>query len=135
MFAFHQVGPLSERLLAGNGMRDYIANLYSYLSYDTSKISPLDLAVFGDRYSSEERIRAGHAWYRAWPQDIRERRSYDPVKVPVLGIGATYTGYQWLQIMPKQATDFRLVEVKNSGHFISMEQPEFVVDQLKKFFN
>lgn len=132
-FAFHNVGPLAERLLAGNGMRDYIAYLYSYLSYDNANIAPLDLAVFGDRYSSTERIRAGHAWYRAWPQDIRERRAYAPVTMPVLGLGATYTGMNWLPIMSKQATDFRLVEVKNSGHFISMEQPVFAADQVRSF--
>ncbi len=133
-FTFHNVGPLAERLLAGNGMRDYIATLYSYLLNDSSKIEPLDLAVFGDRYSSPERIRAGHAWYRAWPQDIRERRAYPKVTMPVLGLGATYTGYEWLKIVDQQATDFRLVEVKNSGHFVVMEQPEFVAEQLRVFF-
>ena len=133
-FAFHQVGPLAERLLVGDGMRDYIASLYSYLLNDNSKIEPLDLAVFGDRYSSQERIRAGHAWYRAWPQDIRERRSYPKVTMPVLGLGATYTGYQWLKIMDKQATNFRLIEVENSGHFVVMEQPEFITQQLRAFF-
>lgn len=133
-FAFHNVGPLAERLLAGNGMRDYIAYLFSYMLNDNSKIEPLDLAVFGDRYSSPDRIRAGHAWYRAWPQDIRERRSYPKVTMPVLGLGATYAGYEALKIMDKQATNFRLVEVKNSGHFVVMEQPEFITQQLRAFF-
>jgi pimeloyl-ACP methyl ester carboxylesterase len=132
-FAFHNVGPLAERLLAGNGMRDYIANLYTYLSYDNASIAPLDLAVFGDRYSSQDRIRAGHAWYRAWPQDIRERRAYAPVTMPVLGLGATHTGFQWLRIMEKQAMNFRLVEVKNSGHFIALEQPVFAAEQIQRF--
>ncbi|MFC7556509.1 alpha/beta fold hydrolase [Pseudoroseomonas wenyumeiae] len=132
-FAFHNVGPLAERLLAGNGMRDYIANLFSYLSYDNAKIAPLDLAVSGDSYSSTDRIRAGHAWYRAWPQDIREGHAYAPVTMPVLGLGATYTGMKWLPIMSRQTTNFRLVEVKNSGHFIAMEQPVFVADQIRSF--
>jgi pimeloyl-ACP methyl ester carboxylesterase len=132
-FAFHNVGPLAERLLAGNGMRDYIANLFSYLSYDNAKITPFDLAVFGDSYSSTDRIRAGHAWYRSWPQDIREGHAYAPVAMPILGLGATYTGMNWLPIMSKQTTNFRLVEVKNSGHFIAMEQPVFVADQIRNF--
>ncbi|MFC7556263.1 alpha/beta fold hydrolase [Pseudoroseomonas wenyumeiae] len=53
--------------------------------------------------------------------------------MPVLGLGATYTGMKWLPIMSRQTTNFRLVEVKNSGHFIAMEQPVFVADQIRSF--
>ena len=59
-FAFHQVTGLDEKLLAGNGMREYIAWLFGYLLEDNSKIEPIDLAVYSDIYSSPDRIRAGH---------------------------------------------------------------------------
>ena len=53
--------------------------------------------------------------------------------MPVLGLGST--GYGWLKaaVTPK-ATDFRLVKVENSGHFMQEEQPEFVTKSLIEFF-
>lgn len=133
-FAFHQVRGLDETLLAGDGMRAYIAWLFSYMLDDNAKMEPIDLAVYGDAYSSPDDIRAGHDWYRAWPRDINDQKSYAKVTMPVLGLGATHTGLNWLQITREQATDFKLVEVKNSGHFMLMEQPEFVTGQLLTFF-
>ena len=133
-FAFHQVRGLDEELLAGDGMRRYIAWLFGYMLDDDAKIEPIDLAVYGDAYSSPDGIRAGHAWYQAWPRDIEDQKRYPKLTMPVLGLGAAYTGYQWLQIEKKHATDFRLVKVERSGHFMVLEQPAFVVDQLVRFF-
>ncbi|MEH2394276.1 MAG: alpha/beta hydrolase [Nostoc sp.] len=134
-FAFHQVRGLDEKLLADDGMREYIAWLFNYMLADNSKIEPIDLAVYGDAYSNPNHIRAGHAWYQAWPRDINDQKSYSKLTMPVLGLGAEFTGYNWLQIVRKHATDFTLVKVERSGHFIVMEQPEFVTQQLVKFFS
>lgn len=133
-FAFHQVQDLPEKLLAGDNMREYIAWLFNYLVEDNSKIKPLDLAVYGDAYSTPDGIRAGHAWYRAWPHDIEDQKAYPKLTMPVLGLGGEYTGWTWLQIERKHATDFRLVKVERSGHFVILEQPGFVAGQLISFF-
>lgn len=133
-FAFHQVRGLDETLLAGDGMRAYIAWLFNYMLTDGKTIEPLDLAVYGDAYSSPGGIRAGHAWYQAWPRDIKDQKQYPKVTKPILGLGAEYTGWKWLQITKKHATDVRLVKVEGSGHFIVMERPDFVTEQLLKFF-
>ncbi len=132
-FAFHQVTGLDEKLLAGNGMREYIAWLFGYLLEDNSKIEPIDLAVYSDIYSSPDRIRAGHDWYRAWPRDINDQKAYPKLTMPVLGLGGEFTGFTWLQIEKQHATDFKLVKVERSGHFIVMEQPDFVTGQLLSF--
>ncbi|WP_219094243.1 alpha/beta fold hydrolase [Pseudomonas sp. UMAB-40] len=134
-FAFHQVQGLGESLLSGNGMRNYIAWLFNYMLANRSRIDPIDLAVYGDAYSSTDGIRAGHAWYRAWPRDINDQKAYARLTMPVLGLGAEHTGWHWLQITAQHATDFRLEKVEDSGHFIVMEQPEFVTEQLLNFFD
>jgi hypothetical protein len=42
------------------------------------------------------------------------------VNVPVLALGAT--GYGWLKdALPRKATNFCLVKIENSGHFIPEE--------------
>lgn len=133
-FAFHQVRGLDEKLLEGDNMREYIAWLFNYMLEDNAKIELIDLAVYGDAYSSPDKIRAGHAWYQAWPRDINDQKKYPKLTMPVLGLGAEYTGWNWLQIERNHATNFKLVKVENSGHFIVMEQPEFVVEQLLAFF-
>ena len=133
-FAFHQVRGLDEKLLAGNGMREYIAWLFNYMLVDNAKIEPIDLAVYSDAYSTPNGIRAGHAWYQAWPTDIRDQKTYPKLAMPVLGLGAENTGWVWLQITRQHATDVRLTKVENSGHFIVMEQPDFVAQQLTSFF-
>lgn len=133
-FAFHQVEGLPERLLAGDGMRHYIAWLFDYLLDEPSRITPLDLAVYGNAYSSPEGIRAGHAWYRAWPRDIEDHKGYGTLHMPVLGIGAEHAGFIWLKGLSNQATDFRLVKIADSGHFIVMEQPEAVAHHMLEFF-
>ena len=133
-FAFHQVRGLDEHLLAGDGMRQYIAWLFGYMLNDNNKIEEIDLAVYGDAYSNPDGIRAGHAWYQAWPRDIEDQKRYSKLTMPVLGLGAEYTGYLWLQIVKKHAINFRLVKVEQSGHFMVLEQPAFVADQLVHFF-
>ena len=39
------------------------------------------------------------------------------------------------QAVTPKATDFRLVKVENSGHFMQEEQPEVVARSLVEFFN
>lgn len=133
-FAFHQVEGLPERLLAGNGMRLYINWLFNYLLNDSTKIGSRDLTVYGNAYSNPDAIRAGHAWYKAFPRDINDGKTYKKLEIPVLGLGAEHVGYEFLQVVELKATNFRLVKIENSGHFILIEQPDVVSRLLIDFF-
>jgi pimeloyl-ACP methyl ester carboxylesterase len=131
-FAFHQVKGLPERVLEGR-FQIYQDFLIDYLIKDSKSIGPHDRAVYAAAYSSADAIRAGDAWYQTFSQDIIDSKTYKKLEMPVLGLGST--GYTWLKaaVTPK-ATNFRLVKVENSGHFIQEEQPEFVVKTLLEFF-
>ena len=132
-FAFHQVKGLPERVLEGR-FPIYQDFLIDYLLKDSRSIGPRDRAIYAAAYSSPDAIRAGDAWYQTFPQDIIDSKTYKKLEMPVLGLGST--GYGWLRaaVTPK-ATNFRLVKVENSGHFMQEEQPEFVARTLVEFFN
>ena len=130
-FAFHQVKGLPEKILEGR-FPIYQNFLLDYLSKDSNSIGPRDRAVYAAAYSSPDAIRAGDAWYQAFMQDVIDSKTYKKLEMPVLGLGAT--GYGWLQaaVTPK-VTNFQLVKVENSGHFMQEEQPEFVTKTLLDF--
>lgn len=130
-FAFHQVKLLPEKLLAGR-FDIYQDFLLDYLLRDPHSIDARDRSVYHAAYASPEAIRAGDAWYQTFMQDVVDLKSYPKLQMPVLGLGAT--GYGWLQSsVPPLASDFRLIKVENSGHFIVEEQPEFVTRALLEF--
>jgi len=131
-FAFHQVKGLPEKLLAGR-FDTYQDFLFDYLLKDSKSIGPRDRAIYHAAYASTDAIRAGDAWYQTFSQDISDARTYKKLEMPVLGLGAT--GYAWLQaaVTPK-ATNFRVVKIENSGHFLQEEQPEVVTRLLIEFF-
>jgi pimeloyl-ACP methyl ester carboxylesterase len=132
-FAFHQVKGLPERVLEGR-FQIYQDFLIDYLLKDSRSIGPRDRAIYAAAYSSPDAIRAGDAWYQTFPQDIIDSKTYTKLEMPILGLGST--GYTWLKaaLTPK-ATNFRLVKVENSGHFMQEEQPEFVARTLVEFFD
>jgi pimeloyl-ACP methyl ester carboxylesterase len=131
-FAFHQVKGLPEKVLAGR-FPIYQGFLLDYLLKDSKSIGSRDRAVYAAAYSSADAIRAGDAWYQAFPQDVIDVKTYKKLEMPVLGLGST--GYGWLKasVTPK-AINFRLVKIENSGHFIQEEQPEVVARLLAEFF-
>ncbi|GAA4610711.1 alpha/beta hydrolase [Actinoallomurus liliacearum] len=132
-FAFNQVPGLPERLLAGRS-RHLIDWMCDYLIEDPRSIDEHDRNVYAHAYSTEDAIRAGNAWYRAFGQDIEDEKTYAPVTAPILGLGGGEGGHRLLQaILADKGTDVQVVEVPDSGHYIPEEQPEAVVRHLTRF--
>ncbi|MGJ7511180.1 alpha/beta fold hydrolase [Variovorax sp. GT1P44] len=132
-FAFHQVKKLPERMLAG---RAHVEQewFFTYLMKDESVLSPLDRAVYANAYRSADAIRAGNAWYQAFPQDIVDEKAYTKLEMPVLGIAGP--GYGWLNsTLAAKATNARTVHLEDSGHFLPEEAPKettrLILDFLK----
>ncbi|MGH8536838.1 MAG: alpha/beta fold hydrolase [Gammaproteobacteria bacterium] len=105
-----------------------------YMLVDPKSIGSFGRAVYSAAYSGADAIRAGHAWYRAWPQDIIDGKTYKKLEMPVLPLGAPLTGFRWLPAVKSKAAHFRLVKIENSGHFLQNEQPEVVTRLLLEFF-
>jgi len=130
-FAFHQVKGLPEQLLAG---RQEIEQqwFFHYLTQDDASLDARDRAVYAATYASRDAIRAGNAWYQAFPQDIVDDATYARLAMPVLGLGGP--GYAWLRsTLERHASDLRVVRVENSGHFIAEEQPAVTIREIEQF--
>lgn len=130
-FAFNQLRGLPEELLAGR-MAVFQKTVFHYLLNNDSSFSALDRAVYANAYNSKEAITAGNNWYRAFMQDAEDYKQYQPLNMPVLGLGGP--GYGWLSYaLPKKATHVQVVQVAGSGHFVPEEKPAVAVAEIKRF--
>jgi pimeloyl-ACP methyl ester carboxylesterase len=132
-FSFNQVHELPEQLLAGRAhlLTDWI---FDHLLLDPGAIAPRDRAVFARAYDTSDAIRAGNAWYQAFPQDIADMAGYGKITAPFLGL-ATEATFDFLQLLwPTQATDAHVIKVPNTGHFLLEEQPGPTSRLLLDFF-
>ena len=132
-FAFHQVKGLPEQLLAG---RQHLEQewFFHYLLKDEGAIDARDRAVYRKAYASREAIRAGNAWYQAFPQDILDDDTYGKLAMPVLAIGGP--GYGWMQtVLTPKTTDLKMIKAEGSGHFVPEEKPAETAGWILDFLN
>lgn len=129
--AFNQVKELPEQLLVGR-LHYQFDWMFDHLLTDKTSIGEFDRAVYLKAYDSKDGIRAANNWYQAFAQDIEDSKTYGKITVPVVGIGAS--GYDQLQqSLPATATDYKLVRINNSGHFIAAEKPKETADAIIEF--
>jgi len=130
-FAFHQVKGLPEQILEGRAELEQ-AWFFRYLLQDENALDSRDRAVYAAAYNSRDALRAGYAWYQAFPQDIIDDGTYGKLTMPVLGLGGP--GYSWLKAtLSTKATDLKVIKVEGSGHFIAEEKPDATITYLEDF--
>jgi pimeloyl-ACP methyl ester carboxylesterase len=129
---FNQVKELPEKLLAGRFQ--YLLDwLFHYVMLDDSKITPFERAIYASAYNDAQSIRAANAWYQTFLQDIDDAKAYEPLAMPVLGIGS-YISYNYMKMgLPYVAKDLQLVGILDSGHYLFEEQPAQVLDAVLSF--
>jgi pimeloyl-ACP methyl ester carboxylesterase len=140
---FHQVPDVPEALVQGKEMM-YLSWFFSGLTYNPSAITKADIDEYVSHYSSPGGLRAGFEYYRAFPQDAIQNQNYSKTKLtmPVLALGGSFipvlggnvTMPSIIYGMKILAQNVTGITVPNSGHFIPEEQPQFLSDQLLKFF-
>jgi pimeloyl-ACP methyl ester carboxylesterase len=132
---FHMVRDIPEMLVNGHE-REYLTWFYRHTCNPTA-ITKEDIDEYVNHYSAPGGMRAGFEYYRALFDDIKQNKEYSRVKLPmpVLALGGECSfGTAALDSMRLLATDVRGGVVPDSGHWIAEERPDFVVDQLFKFF-
>jgi pimeloyl-ACP methyl ester carboxylesterase len=140
---FHQVPDVPEALVQGKEMM-YLSWFFSGLTYNPSAITKADIDEYVSHYSSPGGLRAGFEYYRAFSQDAIQNQNYSKTKLtmPVLALGGSFIPVLGGNItMPSIIYGMKIlaqnvtgITVPNSGHFIPEEQPQFLSDQLLKFF-
>jgi pimeloyl-ACP methyl ester carboxylesterase len=130
-FAFHQVKGLPEQILEGREALEQ-AWFFRYLLRDEAAIDARDRTVYAAAYAGRDAIRAGNAWYQAFPQDILDDGTYAKLAMPVLALGGP--GYGWLKAtLPAKASDLQVEKVEGSGHFIAEEKPDLALRSITDF--
>jgi pimeloyl-ACP methyl ester carboxylesterase len=142
-FPFQQTPDIPETLVEGKE-RMYLSWFYRNLAANPSAITQADIDEFVSKYSAPGGMRAGFNHFRAFPEDAIQNENYSKTKLtmPVLAFGAGYipgfggnvTINYALYGMQKLAQNVTGIKVPLSGHWIPEDRPDFVVDQLLKFF-
>jgi pimeloyl-ACP methyl ester carboxylesterase len=143
-FGFHQTPDVPEALTAGKE-REYLSWFYRGLAYNPEAITEADIDEFVSHYSAPGGMRAGFEYYRAFPIDAEQNKvlSETKLQIPVLvlggdiypAVGGDLPGNFALSSTQALAANVTGVTVPLSGHWIPEEQPEFVIEQLTRFFS
>ena len=144
-FGFHQTRDIPEMLTFGKD-KEYLSWFYKGLAYNPYAITQADIDEFVSHYSAPGGMRAGFEYYRAFPIDAKENKELlaqeGKLQMPVLAlggdiypaVGGDLPGNFALTSTQLLAANVHGITVPLSGHWIPEERPDFVVDQLFKFF-
>ena len=133
-FRFH--GPAPEALVKGRE-KIYFAYFWNDLAADKERsLTAADRKAYVAAYSRPGRMRAGWAYFAAWPDTAKDfaRMAKTRLKMPVLSIAgekasAAIQGPQ----MKLVATNVTAVTLKDTGHWLMEERPEETMKALIAF--
>jgi len=139
--AFFRTLDLPEQLCFGR--EEMVINwLFENYGYRANCISGEDRAEFLRTYKKPGAFRALLEIYRALPQDAEDNRNIlsrnGKLKMPVLALGGDKSfgrGMECIESLRRVAENVRGGLVKDCGHWIAEEQPDFLVEQLLGFFS
>jgi len=133
-FRFH--GEYPEELVKGRE-KIYFAYFWNVLAADKDHSLPqADREAYVAAYSRPGRMRAGWAYFAAWPQTAQDFAEFAKTKLnmPVLAIaGEKASAGTLFPQMKLVATNVTVVEVKGSGHWVMEERPKETMQALLNF--
>ncbi|GAA3436369.1 alpha/beta fold hydrolase [Kutzneria kofuensis] len=132
-FAFNQLDTLPAQLLEGRA-RYLVDHMIDRIAVRRDAITDRDRAIYAAAYDTADAIRAGNRWYQAFERDIEDLRGYEKVTTPVLGLLAPWVREPVEAAITEAATDVRIREIPDSGHYLAEERPDAVVEELTRFF-
>jgi len=135
---FHGGMPdLAEKLVSAN-IEAYLSYFYTSTTYNYSPnvFSAEDIAEYVRVYSAPGAIRAGFQYYRAGLQEDLDNLSSctEKLKMPVLAWGGEAFMGNIVPVWQAVAENVQGGELKQCGHFIAEEKPEFAIQQALEFF-
>lgn len=133
-FRFH--GPTPESLVAGRE-KIYFAYFWNDLAADKTESLPVaDREAYVAGYSRPGRMRAGWAYFAAWPDTAKDFAELAQTKLtmPVLSIAGDKASAAILGPQMKLvATDVTVIDLKDTGHWLMEERPKETMDALIAF--
>jgi pimeloyl-ACP methyl ester carboxylesterase len=129
-------GPTPEALVAGRE-KIYFAYFWNDLAADKTRSLPVaDREAYVAAYSRPGRMRAGWAYFAAWPDTARDFAQLAQTKLtmPVLSIAGEKASAAILSPQMKLvATNVTVIELKDTGHWLMEERPKETMDALVAF--
>src|SRR5580698_5785765 len=133
-FRFH--GPTPEALVKGRE-KTYFAYFWNDLAADKRRsLSTADRNAYVAAYSRPGRMRAGWAYFAAWPDTANDFAQMAKTKLPmpVLSIaGEKASAAILVPQMKLVATNVTAVDLKDTGHWLMEERPEETMEALIAF--
>jgi pimeloyl-ACP methyl ester carboxylesterase/heme-degrading monooxygenase HmoA len=132
------MSPFAEQLTAGREHEFLIDFAFKgKFVYQKDAIRDEDIAEYLRCNGTAKGMRAGLAYYKAFPADAEyNRRQFKgKLTMPVLAIGGEHSfGEFQLQGMQQVAENVRGLVISDCGHFIPEEAPDVLVQQMLSFF-
>jgi pimeloyl-ACP methyl ester carboxylesterase len=133
-FRFH--GPTPEALVKRRE-KIYFAYFWNDLAADKARsLKPADRSAYVAAYSRAGRMRAGWAYFAAWPETARDFAEMAKTKLtmPVLSVAGEKASAAILGPQMKLvATTVTEVNMKDTGHWLMEERPEETMKALIAF--
>lgn len=133
-FRFH--GQYPEALVQGRESI-YFAYFWNELAADkTHSVPVVDRQAYVAAYSRPGRMRAGWAYFAAWPQTAKDFAELSKTKLnmPVMAIaGEKASAGTLFPQMKLVANNVTVLELKDTGHWLMEERPRETMDALQKF--
>ena len=129
-------GPTPEALVKGRE-KTYFAYFWNDLAADSKRSLPTaDRNAYVAAYSRPGRMRAGWAYFAAWPETANDFAQMAKTKLtmPVLSIAGEKASAAILSPQMKLvATDVTVLDLKETGHWLMEERPEETMKALTAF--
>jgi pimeloyl-ACP methyl ester carboxylesterase len=133
-FRFH--GPTPEALVKGRE-KLYFAYFWNDLAADKRRsLNAADRKAYVAAYSRPGRMRAGWAYFAAWPETAKDFAEMAKTKLtmPVLSIaGEKASAAILVPQMKLVATNVTAVDLKDTGHWLMEERPQETMEALIGF--
>ncbi len=134
-FDFHAEIELALSLVAGQE-REYLTEFYKkFGNIDAFTDEAID--EFVRVYSDPAAMRGGFEWYRGVALDVVDNAEFSQTKLtmPVLGLGGEFASGPFMaDIVEAVADNPQVGIIAGSGHWITEEQPEALLQELTAFF-
>jgi pimeloyl-ACP methyl ester carboxylesterase len=133
-FRFH--GPTPEALVQGREST-YFAYFWNDLAADKTRSLPeTDRKAYVTAYSRPGRMRAGWAYFAAWPDTAKDfaQMAQTKLTMPVLSLAGEKASAAILGPQMKSvATNVTVIDFKGTGHWLMEERPKETMDALLNF--
>lgn len=137
-FGFHQTPNVPEKLILGRQLVYFQEGFFKRFSLNRASVTEGDIARYAESYSLLEQLQAGLGLYRAFPADEKFNQAQQAtIDVPIVLAGSeAMTGLDRATAESLMAHGCRNVStevIRNSGHYVSEEQPDIVAELIERY--